>query len=158
METADGAVGDRGRDCYEGEEPGLRVREALRDLVGFEVFVLDAGLVFSQAFDGRDFFCVRERAGGHGVVGEEEDDDGSHGDCHEADDEEHDLPGAEEGAGVVLEAEGHEGADYRGDANTHVPETDTFGLFVAFVPGEVVRLVPSAVRGISCDFQLTTWM
>jgi len=59
LEASHGSVGDRGRDGYEGEEPGLGVCQALLDLVGFEVFVLDSCLVFAQSFDGGDFFGVR---------------------------------------------------------------------------------------------------
>lgn len=60
LEGAHGAVGDRGRDGDEREEPGLRVAEGLPDLVGLEVLVLDAGLVLTETLDGGDFFGVRE--------------------------------------------------------------------------------------------------
>jgi hypothetical protein len=47
------------------------------------------------------------------------------------------LPGAEEGPGVVLKAEGHEGSDDRCAAYADVPEADSLGLFVTLVPARL---------------------
>lgn len=107
LETTNRSVRNRSRNGDDREKPSLRIGQALYNLVGFEVLVLDTGLVLAQSFDGCDFLCVGQFASRHRVVGQEEDDNGAHGDCNQAYDEEHDLPGAEEGSGVVLEAEGH---------------------------------------------------
>lgn len=129
MEGGDGAVGDVGCYHYEGQEVGLWVGEALEDLVEFDGFVFDAGLVCAQALDGPEFFFAREEFAAHGAVGEDEEDDDSEADGHEANDKKEDLPAGKGGAAVVLKAEAQEGAEDGADAYADVPETDAPGLF-----------------------------
>jgi len=73
-EIGDGAVVDHGKQRDEEERPGGFVGEQeFADLVPFEGFVLDAGLVDADVVDGGGALGGDQEGGGHGVVGEEED-------------------------------------------------------------------------------------
>jgi len=73
-EIGHGTVVDHGKQRDEEERPGGFVGyEQLADLIPLECFVLDAGLVDADAFNGGGAFSGGEEGGRHGVVGEEED-------------------------------------------------------------------------------------
>jgi len=73
-EIGDGTVVNHGKQRDEEERPGGFVgEEQFADLIPFEGFVLDAGLVDADVVDGDGAFGGGQEGGGHGVVGEEED-------------------------------------------------------------------------------------
>ena len=136
-EGAEG-VGDGGADVEEhghaDPEVGFGLEGGFEDVFGFEGAGAGARLVGAEAFDGLGLFGVREEAGGGDVVVEFPVDEGDGDDGEEADEEEDDLPGAEDGGIDVAEPVGDGGRDDGGDAVGRVPGRDADGLLGAAVP------------------------
>ena len=101
---------------------------------GFEAAGAGAGLVGAEALDGLGFFGGGEEAGGGDVVVEFPVDERDGDDGEQADEEEDDLPGAQDVGVDVAEPVGDGGRDDGGDAVGRVPRRDADGLFRATVP------------------------
>ena len=136
-EVRNAAVGDGGGEADEDEGPGQRVGEGFAELVGFEVAVSDAWLVYADAFDGQAALRRGEPPGVELVVGHEEEEEDTHDDGEGAGDEEDGFPGGDGGAvfaGAFGDVVGDQAAEDLSHSVEAEPDSDPGAVFAFGVP------------------------